>query len=55
MLGATSLFSAATDLHRQVAATRKVDRAAVRRLVQLGTACCHELVDLAHRLEAAPA
>ena len=55
MLGATALFSAASDLQRQVAATRRVDRAAVRRLVEVGTASCHELVDLAHRLEAAPA
>ena len=55
MLGATSLFSAATDLQRQVAATRRVDGAAVRRFVEVGTASCLELLDLAHRLEAAPA
>jgi hypothetical protein len=54
MLGATALFSAATDLQREVAATRQVDGPAVRRFVEVGTASCHELVDLVHRLEAAP-
>ena len=55
MLGATALYSAADDLQLQVAATRQVDGAAVRRLVEVGTATCHELADLAHRLESAPA
>ncbi len=55
MLGATALFSAATDLQRQVAATHQVDGGAVRRFVELGTASCLELLHLAHRLEAAPA
>jgi len=55
MLGATSLFSAAADLQRQITATRRVDGAAVRRFVEVGTASCLELLDLAHRLETAPA
>jgi hypothetical protein len=55
MLGATALFSAASDLQRQVAETRQVDGPAVRRFVQVGTATCLELLDLAHRLESAPA
>jgi hypothetical protein len=55
MLGATALFSAASDLQRQVAETRQVDGLAIRRFVQLGTATCLELLDLAHRLESAPA
>jgi hypothetical protein len=55
MLGATALFSAATDLQRQVAATHQVDAPAVRRFVEVGTASCLELVHLAHRLESAPA
>jgi hypothetical protein len=54
MLGATALFSAATDLQRQVAATRQVDGPAIHRFVAVGTASCLELLDLAHRLEAAP-
>lgn len=53
MLGARSLFSAASDLQRQVAETRQVDAPAIRRFVELGTASCLELLDLAHRLEAA--
>jgi len=55
MLGATALFSAASDLQRQVAETRQVDGIAIRRFVQVGTASCLELLDLAHRLESAPA
>jgi len=55
MLGATALFSAASDLQREVAETRQVDGIAVRRFVQVGTATCLELLDLAHRLESAPA
>ena len=53
MLGATALFSAATELQRQVTETRTVDRAAVARYVDIGTASCHELSDLARRLKAA--
>jgi hypothetical protein len=53
MLGATALSSSATDLQRQVAATRQVDAPAVRRFVEVGTATCRELVELARRLEAA--
>jgi hypothetical protein len=55
MLGATALYSAAGDLQSQITATRQVDGPAVRRLVEVGTASCRELADLAHRLEAAPA
>jgi hypothetical protein len=55
MLGAMALSSAADDLQSRIAATRQVDGPAVRRLVEVGTASCHELADLAHRLEAAPA
>jgi hypothetical protein len=55
MLGATALFSAASDLQREVAETRQVDGLAIRRFVQVGTATCLELLDLAHRLESAPA
>lgn len=54
MLGATALSSAADDLLRQISATRQVDGLAVRFLVEVGTASCHELADLAHRLESAP-
>lgn len=55
MLGATALSSAASDLEHRIAATHQVDGPAVRRLVEVGTASCHELADLARRLEAAPA
>jgi hypothetical protein len=55
MLGATALSSSASDLQRQVAGTRQVDAPAVRRFVEVGTASCLELLDLANRLEAAAA
>jgi hypothetical protein len=55
MLGATALFSAASDLQSRIAATRQVDGPAVQRFVEVGSATCRELADLAHRLESAPA
>jgi hypothetical protein len=55
MLGATGLFAAANDLQAQITATQRVEAPAVRRFVEVGTASCLELLDLAHRWETAAA
>jgi hypothetical protein len=55
MLGATLLFSAATELRQQLRTTRRVDAVAVDRLVQLGVQTCRELTAVAGRLTLAAA
>ena len=51
MLGAQSLSLAAADLQDDLVATRRVNKIAVVRFIELGTSACSELADLARRLE----
>ncbi len=51
MLGATGLTLAALDLQNELTQTRQVDRSAVLRFIDVGTAACTELTELARKLE----
>ena len=53
MLGATALSLAALDLQDELTRTRSVDRSAVLRFIDAGTAACTELAALARKLESA--